>query len=246
MGLQIALRDMPDPPVTQAQQDSKRLGAIIFGSDQGMCGQLNDLIVGHATGALARLAVRRPDQAIVAVGQRVASQFEDAGKTVEATVEVPGSTAGIAATVHNILRHVDEWHRRGTEMVAMFYCRFVSGVVYRPRGVLLLPVDSRWIHGLKAKRWPSNVIPMYRMDTDALFQSLIREYLFVSLFRAFADSLASENAARLASMQVAERNIEERLKLLTSEFHQCRQTAVTSELLDIISAFEALKGGRRV
>jgi F-type H+-transporting ATPase subunit gamma len=81
------------------------------------------------------------------------------------------------------------------------------------------------------------------MDTERLFHALIREYLFVSLFRAFAESLASENAARLASMQVAERNIEDRLKALNAQFHQCRQTTVTSELLDIISAFEALKTG---
>ena len=60
------------------------------------------------------------------------------------------------------------------------------------------------------------------------------------MFAAFAESLASENAARLASMQVAERNIEDRLKGLTSEFHQSRQASVSSELLDIISASEAL------
>ena len=74
---------------------------------------------------------------------------------------------------------------------------------------------------------------------------LIREYLFVTLFRAFAESLASENAARLASMQIAERNIEDRLKELSSEFSQSRQSMITSELLDIVSAFEALKGKER-
>lgn len=45
-------------------------------------------------------------------------------------------------------------------------------------------------------------------------------------------------------MQVAERNIEDRLKALTSELHQSRQAAVTSELLDIVSASEALSGKR--
>ncbi len=78
------------------------------------------------------------------------------------------------------------------------------------------------------------------MDTERLFHSLIREYLFGSLFAAFAESLASENAARLASMQVAERNIEDRMKSLTAEFHRSRQDAVTSDLLDIVSASEAL------
>lgn len=56
------------------------------------------------------------------------------------------------------------------------------------------------------------------MNTEGFYHSLIREYLFVSLYRAFAESLASENAARLASMQLAERNIEDRLRELSSEF----------------------------
>jgi F-type H+-transporting ATPase subunit gamma len=160
---------------------------------------------------------------------------------MDETIEVPGSTAAITATVHEVLRRLEDWHSAGTSMVVLFYCRFVSGVFYRPHGTLLLPVDTRWIQSLRAKRWPSRVIPTYTMDHWRLFHALIREYLFVSLFRAFAESLASENAARLASMQIAERSIEERLRSLTSQFHQYRQTAITSELLDIISAFEALK-----
>ena len=130
-------------------------------------------------------------------------------------------------------------------MVVLFYCRLVTGVFYRPRGIRLLPVDAEWIRGLKAKPWPSRVIPSPMLETERLFHSLIREYLFGSLFGAFAESLASENAARLASMQVAERNIEDRLKALTSEFHQSRQAAVTSELLDIVSASEALSAKDR-
>ena len=121
----------------------------------------------------------------------------------------------------------------------------LSSVFYRPRCIRLLSVDSEWIRGLKAKLWKSRTLPIYTMNTERLYQSLIREYLFVSLFRAFAESLASENAARLASMQVAERNIEDRLRELSSEFRQSRQAAVTSELLDIVSAFEALKGAAR-
>jgi F-type H+-transporting ATPase subunit gamma len=103
-------------------------------------------------------------------------------------------------------------------------------------------VDAEWINGLRAKRWPSKVIPMFRMDEKQLFQSLIHEYLFVSLFRAFADSLASENASRLASMQVAERNIDDRLHALTAESRRLRQDSITGELLDIIASFEALRG----
>jgi F-type H+-transporting ATPase subunit gamma len=83
------------------------------------------------------------------------------------------------------------------------------------------------------------------MDWDQLFSSLIRQYLFFSLYRAFVESLASENASRLSSMQVAEKNIEERLKELNTQFHSQRQASITMELLDIVTGFEALTGERR-
>jgi len=246
MGLQVALQSLAEPIVSPRRVPDRKLGIIVFGSDQGMCGQLNDLIVDHALRALTRFARRRDSQTILAVGARAAAQLEDSGRPVEATLEVPSSPAGITSTVHDALRFIEAWHsRRGIEMVVLFYCRLISGVFYRPRGIRILPVDRQWIRSLKARRWPSRVIPTYRMETERLFGSLIREYLFVSLFRAFAESLASENASRLASMQVAERNIEDRLKELTSEFSQSRQASITSELLDIVAAFEALKGKQR-
>lgn len=85
------------------------------------------------------------------------------------------------------------------------------------------------------------MLPMFTMDRDQLFSVLIRQYLFVSLHRAFAESLASENASRLASMQNAQSNIAEQLEELTSTYHQRRQMSVTEELLDIVSGFEALR-----
>ncbi|MBZ5611384.1 MAG: F0F1 ATP synthase subunit gamma [Acidobacteriia bacterium] len=246
MGLQIALQRLPAHALPPKHPPGVRLGAIVFGSDQGMCGQLNDQVVSHASRALEKLAVRRESQVTLAVGVRAAGQLESLGRTLEGSVQVPSSTAGITAAVEEVLRKIDEWHfERGIEFVVLFNARPVSGAWYRVRGVRLLPVDREWINGLKAKRWPSKVIPMFTMEETALFQALIREYLFVSLFRAFAESLASENSSRLASMQVAEHNIEDRLRTLNSESRQFRQTSITDELLDIISSFEALRGKQR-
>jgi len=73
---------------------------------------------------------------------------------------------------------------------------------------------------------------------------LIREYLFISLFRACAESLASENASRLAAMERAEQNINELLIELQSTFHRLRQSSIDEELFDVISGFETVVGGR--
>lgn len=242
MGLQVALQRIPAHALPPKHPTGVKLGAIVFGSDQGMCGQLNDQVVSHASRALLKLAVKRESQALLAVGVRAAGQLEGLGRKLEGSVQVPSSTAGITPAVEEVLRKLEEWHfQRGVEFVVLFYARPVSGAWYRVRGVRLLPVDREWINGLKAKRWPSKVLPEFSMDETQLFRALIREYMFVSLYRAFAESLASENASRLASMQVAEHNIDDRLRALTTESRQFRQTSITDELLDIISSFEALR-----
>lgn len=243
MGLQIALQRLPSHLLPPRYPPGQKLGAIVFGSDQGMCGQLNDQVVSYASRALNKLASRRIEQFILAAGARAAAQLEELGRHPEGCVQVPSSTLGINRAVEEVLLKIDEWHfSRGVEFVVLFNARPVSGAWYRVRGIRLLPVDAEWINGLKAKPWPSKVIPMFTMDEAALFQSLIHEYLFVSLYRAFAESLASENASRLASMQVAERNIEDRLRALTVESRQVRQSSIASELLDIIASYEALQG----
>lgn len=62
----------------------------------------------------------------------------------------------------------------------------------------------------------------------------------MALFRTFAGSLAAENAARLAAMQAAERNIEELADQLEQRYHRRRQETITAELLNVISGWEAL------
>ena len=81
-------------------------------------------------------------------------------------------------------------------------------------------------------------------DGVATLRALVGEYLFISLFRACAESLASENASRLAAMERADKNIHDLLEQLHGSFHQLRQTGIDEELFDVISGFEALGGAR--
>ena len=70
--------------------------------------------------------------------------------------------------------------------------------------------------------------------------SLISEYLFTSLFKACAESLASENASRLVAMQRAEKNIGDLLDDMNKKYHRLRQSSIDEELFDVVSGFEAL------
>ncbi len=95
----------------------------------------------------------------------------------------------------------------------------------------LLPLDRDWLEHLGEEEWPTRMLPTFFLPWDRLFAALVREYFFVSLHRAVIQSLASENASRLAAMQAAERNIRDRIDELKTQMNRQRQNAITVELL---------------
>ena len=241
MGLQIVLKQRMGAMMQGKEASVKRMGAIIFGSDQGLCGQLNEQISVFALDSIKEAGVKKENRKVLAVGARVADYVEDAGQPIDELLATPNSTAGITALVQEIIMIIEEWHfKQNVDHFMLFYNDYISGANYRPYKVQLLPVNRDWLKEIARKKWDSKTLPIYRMDGDKIFSSLIREYLFVSLYRAFAESLASENASRLASMQNAEKNIEEQMQDLHVQFHRTRQMTITEELLDIVAGFEAL------
>jgi F-type H+-transporting ATPase subunit gamma len=122
----------------------------------------------------------------------------------------------------------------------LFYNRAAVGAVYAPVSQRLLPLDEVWRRKLAERPWPTGNLPEVMGGGAPILRALIREYLFVSRFRACAELLASENASRLAAMQRADKNIDELLDDLNGTFHRLRQSGIDAELFDVISGFEAL------
>ncbi len=242
LGLRAVLKNRPQEAGSAREAATDHLGAIVFGSDQGMCGQLNEQIATYALDRMDELGIENNRRTILAVGDRVGSRLQGDRQPVADVFSVPSSLAGVTPSVQQVLLQILAWtQEQGIQRVELYYSEQLSGASYEPRTIRLLPVDRAWLARIEEEPWPTRVLPDFSMGWDALFSALIRQYLFVSLYRAFAESLASENASRLAAMQNAERNIDERLTELRGRFNQQRQSTITEELLDIVSGFEALK-----
>jgi F-type H+-transporting ATPase subunit gamma len=155
---------------------------------------------------------------------------------------VPNSVKAITPLVGQILVENEKHDSQGeANELYLFYNRPTSGAVYVPVSQRLLPLDAEWRIKLAKLPWPTKNLPQVMGGGTVTLRALIREYLFVSLFRACAESLASENASRLAAMQRADKNIEESLEDLNRKFHRLRQSGIDEELFDVVSGFEALK-----
>lgn len=217
-------------------------GAVVFGSDQGLVGQFNEVLADFAVKALGGMPGNKN---IWAVGERVQGYLADAALPAAGSFQVPNSIAAVTSLVGRILIEIDTQRERGkVAEVYLFHNRPKPGAGYAPVMQRLLPLDDAWLHELAGLPWPSGNLPEVIDGGEAALQALIREYLFISLFRACAESLASENASRLAAMQRAEKNIDELLEDLSQTFHRLRQSGIDEELFDVISGFEALAAPR--
>jgi len=241
-GIQMVLWDIQPGPILQEPQAAGTTGIIIFGSDQGMCGQFNEQISSYTLEYLSNNLAENSKAAWLVIGSRILGKLLDARVEVDFEYLLPGSATGIAPLVSEILASIDQWRtKRRLGRIYIFYNQRVTASTYKPHALQLLPIDSSRFFHQKNRIWTTRTLPAFTMNRNILLSRLIRQYLFVSLFRACAESLAGENASRIASMQAAERNIKERLVDLESEFNQQRQASITEEILDVITGFEALK-----
>ncbi len=215
------------------------IGAVVFGSDQGLVGSFNNTLADFVGQTLGDLPGRKE---IWTVGERIQLLLSDRGLPVSTHFSVPTSINTITPLVGQILVKAQEGLENGsfTEFF-VFHNQPKVNSGYVTVCQRLLPLDKQWKGELSTLGWPTKTIPQIVGEPHDNLRALIREFLFVSLFRACAESLASENASRLKAMQRAEKNIDELLEDLIHKYHRTRQSAIDEELFDVVSGFEALR-----
>lgn len=217
--------------------DAASLVLVACGSDRGMCGQLNDAVADR----VGRLAANAPETTTLVVsGSRLASMLEQHQPRPDESMRTPASIEGVADAAGRLLRSMGDLGAGAVPEVRLIFPRRTSAAGYDMRVRRVLPLDRRWLAALRDEPWPTRRIPDWPGDRASALRAFIREYLFVAFCRALVDTLASEHAARLASMQSAERNIEEKLDDLRARSRRRRQAAITSELMDIVAGFQLL------
>lgn len=241
LALGVCLRNPsvgPTDPARKITATSKTVNAIVFGSDQGLVGQFNDVLAQSVANLLAEIP---GDKRVWAVGERVHDRLSDVGLSPIGLFHVPNSINAISPLIGKIL--VQAYAKDAKENVdelILFYNSPKAAATYEPTSQRLLPLGRQWSQKLAQLPWPTKNLPQVIGRQDQTLSALVQEYLFVSLFKASAESLASENASRLAAMQRAEKNISEMIEGLDQNFRQLRQASIDEELFDVVSGYEAL------
>jgi F-type H+-transporting ATPase subunit gamma len=216
---------------------------IVFGSDQGLVGSFNELVAERAAslpGGDGR------DVLVWAVGERCRARLLEHRLNASGDFPLPQTVHAIAPLVS--LLQLKVWGQRtptASDELYLVHNRTREHGGYETAAERVLPLDAEWLERIAALRWPTENLPETIGERSRTLAALIREYLFISLFRACAQSLASENASRLAAMQRAERNIDGMVQTLQGSFRRLRQERIDDELFDVVAGYEALSRSDR-
>lgn len=238
-GLQAALLSLRERPRPRPVGPDDPLAVVVFGSDHGLCGRFNEEVAAYAASVVAAARAAGAPLHVLAIGARTAAHLAALGLVPQEVHATPASTARLTAAVRGLLPVLDGWYARGIERLWLVHQLPLTTATHRPELRELLPLDLGVFATLEARPWGTRGRPMCTMQPADLLSALLRQHLFVSLCRACAESLASENGARLLAMQGASRALDERGEALGATLRRRRQDAITAELLDLLGGYEA-------
>ena len=213
---------------------------IAFGSHHGLCGSYNESLAEM----VAQSTTDRQATRVICIGAQMEDALTGLGIHPITTLLPPATAEGLGRLAGALITHIDAIRAPATSgaiTVSLVFMQRGARGQQSPALQRLLPLDPAMLGDLAGCPWDSRSLPQFHLPTNQLLAALIRSYLFAELFRAGAEALLTENAARLTRMQQAEQSVDDRLEELLADTRSVRQSEITTELLDVIVGFEALK-----
>jgi len=216
-------------PADRAQAVSVRQSAhpalVLFSAEHGFVGAFTER-------TLAMASQRdQPRPLLFLVGSRGSALAEERGWKVAWQTPMASQIGAISATARRVADALYEQISTGAlSTVEIGYARLGSGGHIELVRHRLLPLDFALLR--RAGAGPS---PLTTLAPEILVERLVAEYVFAALAHTAMESFASENAARLETMEAARLNIEGKLAELGATERRLRQEQVTEELLDMVT-----------
>lgn len=241
LAMQIVMHKSP-PLILNDQKNPGVEMIILLGSDQGMCGHFNDIITEYTAKTLLSLGGNKDNLSLWIIGERLLGPVLQRGFAANKLYYLPSSVEAINTAVQDIVTDLERYQQQNNiNEIYLFYNLSSGAALYQQHHQKLWPLDLSWLKKLQKNPWPAKTVPQTLMPPQDTFKALSQQYLYISIYRALAESLAAENAARLMTMETAQSNIEEREEELQKRYNQLRQSAIDSELFDIIAGFASLE-----
>jgi F-type H+-transporting ATPase subunit gamma len=220
-------------PLLQARTPVKKVVAVVYSSDRGLCGGFNNNLLRRTHEQLRKWKDEGKEVVVWTNGKRARDFLKSRGYAfVESRAELKPTM--FEGETQKLSAWLTEGFAAGTfDEAWICFNQYKSTFSQVPTFSQVLPLS---ISGASA----GDADYIYEPGAGDILGILLPLYLRTLLFQAFLETEAGEHAARMAAMDSATRNASELIDRLTTEYNRSRQAFITKELIEIISGAEAL------
>lgn len=210
-----------------------RTALIVLTSDRGLCGGFNATVVNEAM-RLLRTDLKDKDVTLTVIGRKGVEALRRRPCTIGRTyVRVLDDGRPLRAAMDIVEDHVRAFLGGEFDEVLCLYNEFKSAISQKLTLERVLPIEQPSQSEVLADY-------LYEPSQEAVLGELLRRNLHVQMHRILLESAASEYGARMTAMEAATNNASDVIDRLTLAYNRARQTAITSEVIEIVSGAEAL------
>lgn len=211
---------------TSDDSEDKNL-LIIFAPDKGLCGGL----IGNIVDKILDYNSNNKNTIYVTVGKKIERYVLSFNKEITASFMF-GTTLPAFEMVYPLTAIINDYFLgRKVKSVKILYSKFINVFSQKQDIIDLLPIKFTSIQTIK-----QSGTTLFEPSLQILLPTIIKHYLETVVFQNLLESYASEQAARMLSMQNATNNAVEITNALKLEYNKARQEKITNEILDIGSA----------
>ncbi|GAX87814.1 F-type H+-transporting ATPase subunit gamma [Lebetimonas natsushimae] len=218
-----------------AKVDIKKVDLIVITADKGLCGGFNIHTIKSTLNLIKELKDKKVKIRLKVIGKKAVEYFKFVG--IEMNEEIIGlsSAPNYDRAKEIIEESYHDYVNEDIDNIILIYNGYVNKLTQKVHIKELLPIE--------VEEEENDVYLEVEPDQDyeVILETLVKQYLEYSLYFALLDSLAAEHSARMQAMDAATNNAKEMVHQLTLEFNKVRQESVTRELIEIVTAIEAMK-----
>jgi F-type H+-transporting ATPase subunit gamma len=216
---------------------SKGVGYIVVTTDKGLCGGLNTNVLRLLTQKLRDAQALGQTAHAVAIGNKGLGFLNRAGVKVVAQATQLGDTPHVETLIGPVKALLDSYVDGEIHAVYLCFTRFINTMKQEPVVEQLLPLRAEDLQqGSTHSSWDY----IYEPDAHIVIDDLLVRYVEALVYQAVAESMASEQSARMVAMKSATDNAGNVINELKLVYNKTRQAAITKELSEIVAGAAAV------
>ena len=222
------------------KRDVKRAGLIVVTTDKGLCGGLNTNVLRAVTNQLRDLQNKGVESQATAIGSKGMQFLGRIGAKVVSNVVHLGDTPHLEKLIGAIKVQLDAFTAGEIDAVYLAYTRFINTMRQEPVVEQLLPLTADKLTQTAAEKQAYSWDYIYEPDAQTVVDELLIRYVEALVYQAVAETMASEQSARMVAMKAASDNAKNVIGELQLVYNKTRQAAITKELSEIVGGAAAV------